>query len=146
MTYDWIPGAALALVGSGLGYWRSTAVSDAVIELKVSGLEKALDEKVGGLREDHGRDLEGIRREMGLIREAHEKIEATLGTDLKEACRELRAVVENFRAMSAEQSVINDFTRKALESVVNKSESHDKSISEVASTVGLIREWLGNNR
>lgn len=128
MIPDWVPGVGIAIAASGLTMWRSQAVTDT----KVAALGKELAD----VRHSHDKDIAALRHDMEAFMKSH-------GVDLRDACKELREVAANFRAMSAEQAVINTVSTKALEGIVTKLDAHHTAITQHSASLELIRELMG---
>jgi hypothetical protein len=123
MALEWLPGALLAVAGSGLAFWRSISVSEARLDLRVNALEAT--------------------------QKAAQMDYAAIGAKLERASEQMTAAAGSFQAAQASQTVINGFTTKVLDSLASKLETQEKQVNEHSSTLALVREWIskgGHNR
>lgn len=114
MSGDWIPGVAVAVTGSVLVWWRATSVASAVVDVKLSALDKEyrtlgdeLKDVTQELREVIT-DLKSMSREQGVINTVNTKtLEAVCNkldahareiTDLKTSTGLIRELIMNTRA------------------------------------------------
>lgn len=120
MAFDWVPGATLGVAGAALAWWRSTAVSEAKFQER----------------------LEQIRTEMASHTKANESTDDQFKRELYAAINELRAVTLTIAKLTSGQDIINAVTTKTLDALSKKAEDHDRQLSYLGATIGLIRQWL----
>ena len=120
MSAEWLPGAAVAAVMSGVGALLSWRVASAKQEGSGESEIKQLEHESTGLRQD--------------IRD--------LRDDLRSGAAELRALNSMLVKLQASQDVVNVMNAKAMEAIAKKQESHGETISDHAATLRILTELL----
>ena len=120
MSADWMPGAAVAAVMSGVGAllnWRvASAKKEGRGETEIKQLET---------------DGTGLRQDMRDLRE-----------DLRAGAAEMRSLNALVIKLQASQDVLNHMQTKGLESVVRKQEEHGALLNDVCGSMRIVNELL----
>ena len=113
MTWDWMPGVALAVVGNGLTLWRGAAVT----EEKVAELRRELDK-----HEAQNADILAVNaREM---RESYER---------------LNEIFTEVKLLAREQAIFNQVCTKTLEGIAKKFEFHDLVLTQQTTDIAVLK-------
>jgi hypothetical protein len=120
MSADWMPGAAVAAVMSGVGALLNWRVASAKKEGRGETEIKQLETEGTGLRQD-----------MRDLRE-----------DLRAGAAEMRSLNALVIKLQASQDVLNHMQAKALDAICAKQEEHAKLIGDVFQSMAVVNELL----
>lgn len=113
MTYDWIPGVAVAIAGSMLAFLRGTAVTD---------------ERVSALRQ-----------EVSRIEKDAQQFQKDVNAELHETLGRMDAMFTDLKVLNATQSSFNQMCTKTMEGIANKLEHHDTVFMQHHTDIELLK-------
>jgi hypothetical protein len=120
MSADWLPGAAVAAVMSGVGSLLSWRVASAQKEGRGETEIRQLESEGTGLRQD--------------IRDLRE--------DLRAGAAEMRSLNALVIKLQASQDVLNHMQAKALDAICQRQEEHGRLIADNAKSMAIVNELL----
>lgn len=135
---NWIPGAALGLVGilgSALGWLFGWKENNARTEVQLEGEQSSVASRLGDLRADFKAERTAFAEHVGELR-----------AELKSSTQEMRTAATTIAAMQERQSVVNDVTAKTLEGIVSKLDRHDEVIHDHTATLRLLTALVTKDR
>lgn len=117
MSLEWIPGAGIALLGSGLVFWRSTAVSAAHLEEKIAAL----------------------RTELSEHKETSDEFEEAVTKDLHATFKELHLLIVKLEVLANNYATYTAMSIKTLESITRKLEAHDMAFMQQGQDIAILK-------
>jgi len=131
VALEWLPGAAIALAGGGLTWWKASDIARVELEknLAVARVELA-------------KSIEQIKSDLAMGTRNNERADDEFKRDLYAAVNELRGVTLTIAKLTSGQDVINAMNAKAMESYARRQEEHGVMLTELKATVTLITEWF----
>jgi hypothetical protein len=131
VALEWLPGAAIALAGGGLSWWKAT---------DIARIELAKNVEITKVQIENS--IEKIKSDLLYSSRANERTDDEFKRDLYSAVADLRAVTLTIAKLTSGQDVINAMTAKAMESYARKQEEQERAISDIKASVAVMSEWL----
>ena len=122
MSWDWVPGVAVALASSGVAFLRGQAASQAVIEKEVSTL-----------RED-------IKRVEGQVLE----FEHSTSDEIRQLLEKLGGLVTRIEVVFTEQATMSRVMTKTLDGIATRLEAQTIMLTQHNADIAVLKQRTRN--
>ena len=107
MSFDWVPGAVLSIIGSAFALWRAQLNVEQRLAVDEATTEQA---------------LAGLKKDVSKFEDKAEELEHMISAEIREATKQLNQLAGDLRVIMTEQAATSQLTSKTLEGLVKQLE------------------------